>query len=169
MKINFLIYIFRFIALILLQVLILNNVQFSGYINPFVYILFIITLPFDTNPSFVMALGFILGISIDMFSNTMGMHTTATVLMCFVRPAFIRLLIPKNDFDAFPSPTHKELGLNRFLSFSIFLTLVHHFALFYIEVFKISYFFSTFFRAITSSIFTILLIIFIQYLFSKKK
>lgn len=169
MKNNFIIYIVRFVVLVLVQVLILNNVQLNGYINPYLYILFIITLPFETNPSLVMVLGFVLGLSVDMFSNTMGMHTSATVLMSFVRPAVIRLLIPKNDFDAFPTPSLKELGLSRFVSFALFLTLVHHFALFYIEVFKFSYFFSTFFRVICSSIFTILLIIFVQYLFSKKK
>jgi len=169
MKNNIAIYIIQFIVLVLFQVLILNNIQLNGYINPYLYILFIITLPFETNFSLVMVLGFFLGLSVDMFSNTMGMHAAATVVMSFSRPAFIRLLIPKNDFDAFPQPTLKELGLSRFVSFALFLTLIHHFALFFIEVFKINFFFSTFFRVIASSIFTILLIIFVQYLFAKKK
>ena len=40
--------IIRFVFLVLLQVLILNNIQFSGYINPYFYIYFILLLPFDT-------------------------------------------------------------------------------------------------------------------------
>ena len=166
---NSLIHVLRFFLLVLVQVLVLNNIEFSGFINPYLYILFIILLPFDMAPWLVMILGFLLGISVDMFSNTMGMHATATVLMAFLRPQVIRLMIPKNDFDAFPNPNMFELGMSRFVYYALFLTLIHHFTLFYVEVFHFKYFFSTFFRAILSSLFTILLIIFVQYLFFKKK
>ena len=67
----------RFVFLVLLQVLILNNIQLNGFINPYLYILFIIMLPFEIPVWLLMLLAFVMGISIDMFLNTMGIHVCA--------------------------------------------------------------------------------------------
>ena len=88
----------RFFALILLQVLVLNNIQFSGYINPNVYVLFILMLPVQTPGWIVLISSFLLGISIDMFSDSLGLHATASVLIAFIRPNIINILSAKEAF-----------------------------------------------------------------------
>lgn len=64
--------IIRFVLLVLAQVLILNNIQFLGYINPYIYILFIFSLPYRTPQWLILSLAFILGLTIDIFSKTWG-------------------------------------------------------------------------------------------------
>jgi len=75
--------ILRMFILILFQVFVLNNIQVSGYINPYMYVLFILLLPFETPRWLLLISGFAIGISIDLFANTPGMHASATVFMAF--------------------------------------------------------------------------------------
>src|SRR5674476_97570 len=85
-------YIIMFVVLVLVQVLILNNIQFSGLINPYMYILFILLLPFTIPGYLLLGLSFLLGISIDIFTNTPGIHAGATVLLGFMRPGIAMLI-----------------------------------------------------------------------------
>src|SRR3954463_13540886 len=90
----------RFIFLILLQVLILNHVQWSGFVNPYVYILFILLLPIETPKSFVLLLAFTIGIVIDMFSNTAGLHAASSTLLAYARPFVLKAISPREDYEA---------------------------------------------------------------------
>jgi rod shape-determining protein MreD len=158
---------FRFFALILIQVLILNNIQFSGYINPYLYVLFILMLPVQTPGWIVLTSSFLIGIAIDMFSNSMGLHASACVFIAFIRPGLINLLSPKEAFEAGAYPGIRYFNLKWFLSYSVILVLIHHSILFYLDMFSFREFFNTFLRVIASSTATLLLIIIGQYLFYK--
>ncbi len=153
-----------FIVLVLLQVLILNNVQFSGYINPMLYVLFLLLLPFDVSKSLLLILAFILGLAIDMFTNTMGMHAAASVFLGLMRPFILKFIEPRGGYEHEAFPSIKEFGLTWYLSYAGILVLLHHFALFFIEVFKFGEFLSTFYRVVLSTIFTLVLIVISQYL-----
>ena len=72
-------YLTQFVILVILQLLIFNNIEFSGYVNPYVYVLFILLLPFDTPKALLLILAFIMGIIIDLFMGTPGVHSSATV------------------------------------------------------------------------------------------
>lgn len=161
--------VFRFLVLIALQVVILNNVQLSGFINPYLYVLFILLLPvkFPRIPALV--LGFITGITVDMFTNTLGIHAAATVAMTFARPFVLNLFAPRDGYEAEAVPNIKDFGLNWFLVYASVLVFIHHLVLFYAEVFRISEFFSTLLRVFLSSVITLLLILIIQFLFGKAK
>jgi hypothetical protein len=160
-------YIVSFIILVLLQVLILNNIQLSGYINPYIYILFILTLPFDTPKWGLLVLGFILGLSVDLFTHTVGMHTSATVFLAFLRPALLNSMEPRGGYDPDSNPSIQDYGLRWFFRYAAISILAHHLFLFFIEVFKLESFFQTLSRAILSGIFSLVLILFIK-LFIKK-
>lgn len=84
--------IFRFILLVLVQVLLFNKIRFAGFINPFVYPLFILLLPVRIPKTLLLLLSFITGLTIDIFSDTMGMHAAATVFLGYLRPAILKLL-----------------------------------------------------------------------------
>ncbi len=161
--------IIRFIVLVLVQVLIIKNIELGRFINPFIYVLFIIVLPFETPKWLLLLIAFVLGITIDMFYDTAGMHAAACVFMAYIRPGILKLFSPRDGYELGTQPTIQYLGVPWFLSYSGILIFFHHLILFYIEIFRFSEFFSTFFRVIVSSIFTILLMVVSQYLFHRKK
>jgi hypothetical protein len=158
----------RFIFLILLQVLILNNIQLGGYINPYLYVLFILLLPVETPKWLILILSFLIGLGVDMFSDTMGLHAAASVFMGFCRPYLLKVLAPREGYGSENKPGLKSMNLRWFLTYAGILVLLHHLFLFYTEIFRFSEFFHTLLRVILSSFFTILLIIISQYLFFYK-
>ncbi len=156
--------IFRFVLLVLVQVFIFNNIQFSGYINPYVYVLFILLLPFETPGWLLLTLAFLLGFSIDILSGTLGMHTAATVFMAFLRPFVLQVFSPRDGYEAGTYPRVHYYGFNWFLKYAAILILAHHLVLFYMEIFRFSDFFSTFLRVILSTVFSLTLVMLSQYI-----
>jgi len=86
--------------MVLVQVWILNNIQLSGYINPYLYIMFLLVLPFEISFWILIPAGFLLGITIDMFMHTPGLHAAATVFAAFVRPGVLSLIAPGDGYEA---------------------------------------------------------------------
>lgn len=148
----------QFIFLVLLQVLVLNNLQFSGYINPYLYIVFIFWLPIETPRWLLMLVAFTLGLTIDIFSDTLGMHASACVFLAFCRPYVLQLVSPRDGYETNQRPSIQDFGFRWFILYASLLTLLHHLFLFYVEVFRFSDFGSTLGRALASTIFTLLLI-----------
>ena len=159
--------IIRFTVLILVQVLILNHIQLSGFINPFVYVLIILTLPVKISRILLLTSAFFTGIIIDLFMNTGGMHAAATVCMAFFRPFILNSIAPRDGYEIDEKPSISKLGLSWFLSYSSILVLIHHLTLFYLESFQFGNFFITLLRVFISSLFTLLVILISQYLFTK--
>jgi rod shape-determining protein MreD len=159
--------IFRFCILVLAQVVVLNNMRLGGYINPYLYILFIMLLPVRIPKTLLLFVSFALGLCVDMFSNTMGLHAAASVFLGFVRPGILRIMSPRDGYEAEAVPTIRQLGLQWFFIYTLLCVLAHHFVLFYLEVFRMTEFFSTFLRVILSSIMTIVFILISQFLFGK--
>ena len=95
--------IFRFVMLVLVQVFVLDNIQFLGYISPMIYILFILSLPVRFPRGVVLILAFLLGLTIDIFNNTMGIHAFATVFAAFIRPTIINMSVSMEEM-ANPTP-----------------------------------------------------------------
>jgi hypothetical protein len=157
-------YLLQFFVLVLLQVFILNNVQLGGYINPYIYVLFILLLPVDIPKWLLLVLGFSLGITIDLYAHTPGMNSSATVFMAFIRPYILEVIAPREGYEKDSSPRLKIYGFTWFLRYAFIMVLAHHFVLFYIEVFRFSDFFLTFSRVILSAVFSTLLIVTSQYL-----
>src|SRR4051812_18702722 len=100
MIIEILLILLRFLVLVAIQVLVLNNVQLGGYINPFLYVMFILMLPVRFPKIVVLLLSLLTGIVIDMFSNTMGMHAAACLMMGYLRPGWLRILAPRDGYDS---------------------------------------------------------------------
>jgi len=158
-----------FILLILFQGLILNNIEFGGYVVPFLYVVFILSLPFETPNWIVLLLGFVIGIAVDSFSSTLGMHTSATLFMAFSRNYLLKLLEPRGGYEFNSKPNVQFMGLTWYLLYAVILVLLHHLFLFYIESFKLSQFFFTLGRTIASTIFTLVLVMIFQLFNYKSK
>lgn len=158
----------RFLFLIIFQVLILNNINLGGYINPFFYIYFILLLPFSVSRWMLLASAFLLGLVIDVFTNTPGLNASACVAMAFARPFVIRIISTGSESPIGINPTIKNQGIKWFLYYAIILIFVHHFILFYLEIFRFHEFFQTLFRTLISSAITLVFVLISEYLFFQK-
>jgi rod shape-determining protein MreD len=158
-----------FFLLILIQVLVFNNIQFSGYVNPYVYVMFILILPLEIPPWFLLILSFITGIIMDSLSASPGMHTSATVFAGFARPYVLRIISPRDGYETGPSPSVASYGFKWFLTYSLIIVLIHHLVLFYVEVFRLEDFFRTLLRVLLSTIFTVTFILLLEYYRRGKK
>ena len=150
------------IMLILLQILLFNNIQFSGYVNPYVYIMIILLLPALTPPWLLLVVAFITGLIIDLFSGSPGMHTSATLLAGFSRPYVLRVISPRDGYESGSDLSMRAYGVRWFFIYTAAIVLIHHTALFYFEVFRLADFFRTFLRVILSSAFTVGFILLIE-------
>lgn len=159
---------FRFLVLTLFQVFVLNNVQLSGYINPYLYIIFILLLPLETPKSLLLIFAFIQGLTIDMFVQTPGMHAASCVLMAYLRPFVIGTISSKREYEPGIQPSIQDLGFVWFISYTGILTLAHHTILFFAEVFNFGEFLITIQRIIYSTIITLILIVISQYVFYRQ-
>jgi hypothetical protein len=157
-----------FLILVFAQVLIFNNIEISGFINPYIYILFIILLPFETPTAVILIWGFILGFTIDIFAETIGMHTASTVLIAFLRPSVLSIFAPREGYEKGTNPRIHYYGLTWFIKYAFVLVLAHHLMLFYIEMFSMHDFFVTLLRVILSTLFSLTIITISQYFVFRK-
>lgn len=152
-----------FIALIAFQVLILNNIKLGGYINPYIYILFIMLLPFEIPGWLLLILGFLTGLTMDAFAGTLGMHSSATLFIAFLRPAILSNISTHQMADKKGSPALNIIDVSWFIKFTLITVFAHHFVLFYLETFSFVDFFSTLLRVILSTLVTAFFIVISQF------
>lgn len=152
-----------FVLLVLLQVLLLDNIQFSGYVNPYVYLMFILLLPIEIPSWLLLILSFATGLIIDFFTGSPGMHTSATVFAGFIRPYALRIIAPRDGYESGLDPSMVNYGFRWFFTYTLLMVLIHHTALFYLEVFRFAEFFRTMLRVLLSSLFSITFILLIEY------
>jgi rod shape-determining protein MreD len=160
--------ILRFVVVVLFQVLVMDHVLINGYMIPYIYLLFILLMPFETPRWLQLLAGFGLGLTIDLFSNTLGMHTAATVLAAFARSYMLGLLAPRDGYEPDSFPRIHYYGFSWFLKYTLVIVFIHHFALFYLEVFQLKEFLSTFLRVILSTILSTSTIVLSQYFVFRK-
>jgi rod shape-determining protein MreD len=151
------------IILILLQVLVLNNIQFSGFVNPYVYIMIVLLLPSLTPAWLVLSVSFLSGLVIDLFSGSPGMHASATLLAGFSRQYVLRLISPRDGYESGSDLSMAAYGFRWFVTYTAVIVLIHHTSLFFLEVFRFTDFFRTIFRILLSSFFTIGFILLIEH------
>jgi len=159
----------RFLILVFVQVFLLKNTIIYGLNVPYLYILFILLLPFETPNWLLFLLAFLMGITIDLFNDTLGLHATACTMLALFRILLISITVQKDNYDHDPEPSLSLMGFRWFFFYVLILTFIHHFFLLNFEVFKISEIGSTLSRVILSSIFTVILIFVSELLFFKKK
>lgn len=157
----------RFILLLAAQVVIFNNINFLGFINPYPYILFIILYPVNGNRYGLLMASFFLGLVMDLFSNSGGVHTTACLALAFYRPYIFK-------FSFGLSYEYQTVRLNDILtperfSFILLSVVLHHLVLFVLEVFTFEYIWSIILRTLVGTLFTIIICILLIYLIKPSK
>jgi hypothetical protein len=118
-----------------IQIFVLNKIPpLHQFIVPYFYFVFILWLPFKMGRSALLLISFSVGMVVDMFFKTPGLHAAACVLIAFVRPFLINLLLPKEATDwGNEEPSKKTMGPVPYATYLIILTLLHHFYLILLE------------------------------------
>ncbi|PKP04640.1 MAG: rod shape-determining protein MreD [Bacteroidetes bacterium HGW-Bacteroidetes-6] len=161
--------IIRFFAVMLLQVLVFNYMNLFGFINPFVYLFFILLLPFETPAWLLLVLAFFTGFSVDMFVNTGGIHAAATLAVGFARPILLRTLVSKREFETGIKPGVADLGWKWFVSYAGISILIHSFIVFYLDALRISHFLETLRVALYQAAATFFFIVLIEFVVNIRK
>jgi rod shape-determining protein MreD len=154
----------QFIVLMGIQVVILNHVQLGSFINPFLYVLFLLSLPVNTPKLLLLPLAFFTGLVADMFQNTPGMHASACLLLVYCRPSWLSILAPREGYEPDMTPGLRVMGLGWYVAYAGGLIFMHHFLLFFLEIFRFSEIGSTLARIGLSTCVTLLLVIIAQFL-----
>lgn len=125
-----------FIILVLLQVLVVNNIRLFGIVTPFVYLYVLLKLPVDMNRTNVILVSFFLGLVIDLFSNTFGMHAAACSFIGFIRTPLLERMVDMKELSSGSIPSYKVFGFGKFIRYALLMVALHHVALFLIESFS---------------------------------
>lgn len=157
----------RFIILVLAQVIIFNHVNFLGYINPYPYILFIALLAFNTSGTTLLFASFLIGFTIDIFSDGGGINTIASLLTGYIRPLFLKASFGIGiEYNAVKI---RDVGFSKIIVYLILLILTHHFIIYSLEIFSFTNIWSILKKTLYSGVFTLILSILFISIFNRKK
>ncbi|UII34773.1 Rod shape-determining protein MreD [Fulvivirga ulvae] len=161
--------IISFFLYVLVQVLLLQNLVLFDKSFCFLYVAFLLVLPVETGVLTLMTLGFILGISVDIFYDSLGIHAASCVFIMFIRNYWLNLLTPQGGYDTGSMPTVRLNGWQWFSFYALPLIFLHHCVLFFIESAGFGLFGFTLSKAFFSTWFTFAVILITQYLFYNKR
>ena len=156
----------RFVVLLLLQVLLLNNINFLGYINPYLYVLFLILYPFNANQTLFLFLAFLLGLGVDIFEDSGGINAAACLVVAYVRPMLLRFSFGVSYDYQTVRFSNTQPGSR--ISYVALIVLIHHFVLFLLEFFNFAHFLLLLKKTLFSGLFTIILVFLSLSLFNRK-
>ena len=154
--------ILAFIFYLVLQIFFVRQLVLFDYAFCFAYVGSILLLPFDTSRTRLVILGFLVGLIVDVFYNTIGANAAAMTLIAYLRPSIITLLMPQRGYDERDTLSLKSMGFPWFISYCGILIFVHHLVLFFLEASSLSLLGFVLLKVIASTIFTTLVLLIIQ-------
>ncbi len=164
---SFLINSIRFIFLVLVQVLVFNQLNFFGYINPMVYILFLYWFPIKENRTVFILISFFLGLCVDIFSDSLALNAAATVTIAYLRPFLMRFVFGINyEFQSFKLNNSTKAQQITFLAL---LIVIHHFTFYLLEIFSLGNILLILQKTLVVGLSSLLLCLLLSSLFSTKK
>jgi hypothetical protein len=161
-------HIYRFVILVVMQTLIFNQLEVGFGIQFMVYPLFIVLLPFELGIIYMLLIAFVMGMAIDSISNTFGLHTSALLVIAYLRPAIFKMFAPRDGYDNLKEGNIYEMGGRWFIYVFGLLLLIHHLWFFTLEIFKLDDILFILQKTVFSLPITFLLCLLIQALFVSK-
>jgi hypothetical protein len=162
--------IIRFCVFILIQVYVLNKIpHLHRFITPYLYYLFILWIPFSIPRIGLLVIGFIMGLTLDYFTMTMGLHAAACILVAYLRPFIINVLMPKDSSEFnYREPSPKAMGWAPYSVYALVLTFFHHGYLLFLEWLQFGGFLEFLIRVVASTGVSMLLIFTVELLFPRR-
>lgn len=149
-----------------LQIFVVRNLVFFEVGFCFLYISVILFLPNTVPVSGVLLIAFLVGLIIDIFSNTAGLHASACVLIAFLRSYILKILFPTRGLETELVISLEGLGTERFIRYIVIMTFTHHLYLFFLEAGTIQFFLNTSLKVVSSVLFTSL-VVFLMHIYLK--
>lgn len=153
----------------MVQIFLLKNLALFGVAFAFLYLLGILVLPISIRTIPLLFIAFGLGFILDLFYETIGLHTAAATLLAFIRPLWLKAISPTGGYVDSDEPTLSEMGFGWFLSYSLPLVFLYSFVFFLADQWGTGGFFGVLNKSLFTSIFTSLLAILVQLLFFKRR
>ena len=148
----------RYIVVMLLQVLLFNQLQLFGVCHPYVYVMCLLMMPLTLSQNADMIIGAAVGLVMDMFCNSLGVHTAACILLMFIRPYLVGVLV--NDKDRLNEQlTSRTLGIEAMIKYVVIMVLIHHFMVFMLAAWNWTHFWFVLAETAVSSLLTIAIIL----------
>ncbi|MBK8625032.1 MAG: hypothetical protein IPN86_05575 [Saprospiraceae bacterium] len=164
--------VFRFVFIFLVQVMVFKQVTFSlgglAYIHFIIYPLAILLMPIKTPRGVLLLSAFVMGLALDMFYDSVGIHAATLVFTAYIRNIVIALLEPYDGYNMSDVPTIKNLGIGWVVSYLSITLLIHIFVYFSIEAFSYVFFFEIFLNTIFSFIVSFIVILVAQFIIQTK-
>lgn len=157
-----------FFVYVLFQVLLLKNFILFDTAFCFLYIAFILMLPVEIGPLLLMLIAFVVGFSVDIFYDSLGINAAASVFIGFVRPYWLKIITPRGGYEEVVIPSLKTMDFGWFFTYTLPLIFVHHLILFFLESGGFDLFFFTFTKVVFSTLLTFFVMLLTQNLFYKK-
>ena len=172
MNYNWISILIRFVILLVLQVAVFERVKFDlgilSYTNIFIYPLWIMLLPFKMPKPVILIGAFIMGMTIDLFYDSPGVHAAALVFSAYLRDFVLRIIEPDIGYEPDQPFNIRRLGLIWYISYASIFLLLHLFVYFSVEVFSFVYFYEIMLSTITSLIFSLFIVVFFVLIFNPK-
>lgn len=129
---------FHALLIFLIQVLVFRTTSLFGVASCFIYLGFIIQLPFSFPPVAVLFITFCYAFCVDLFFDTPGIHTAAALIIMYLRPNIIRFLTPQGGYETMENVSVFTMGFQWHMVYAFIVIFVHTFIVFSIE--SLSYF-----------------------------
>jgi hypothetical protein len=159
----------NFIIYVSLQILIVKNMVLFNMAFSYIYIAFLLLLPFDTGKLSLLFLGFLTGLTVDIFYDSIGINAAASVLLMYIRPYWLNMIAERESEEGIFDPGLRNLGFEAFVTYIFPLIFIHHFALFFLDAGGFHMFFYVMGKVVFSTLLTGALIIVLQFLFYPKR
>jgi rod shape-determining protein MreD len=158
----------RWVLLLAIQILILNNIYLGGMFNPYIYVLVVLSLPIEISSLAVLLIGFFTGFVLDVFSHTLGLHTMALTLTGYMRPFVLSIVAPRDGYEFGSSANARDMGWGKYALYALLLIFPHHLVLFSLEGFSTGLFWLAVQKTFVNSALTFLMIMMVQNFVSLK-
>jgi len=157
----------RFVVFLLLQLLIFNNINLLGYLNPYPYVLFILLFPVNSNKNILLLSSFTIGILLDMFFNSGGIHTMASLILAYVRPSLFKFAFGLS-YEYQTVKIADKISPER-ITLLLLAIFIHHFILFFFEYFRLDLILTILTRTLFSTLFTFTICLLTIYIIKPSK
>ncbi|MEL6673858.1 MAG: hypothetical protein AAFR61_16760 [Bacteroidota bacterium] len=151
-------YLLAFGLYLFFQVSLFNGLVLFNMAVPFIFILFALSLPFQTPTALMYGLAFGCGLLVDMLSDdaATGLHAFSLLLAVSQRPFFARL-VSSTNFRSLEEMSFKNQSAIWYILYLAPLIFIHHFAYFFLESLSFQNFFYKLLQVFTSSIYTLVI------------
>jgi len=159
----------RFVLLMLLQLLVLNNVYLGCYVMPMLYVLFILMLPTSMKRIPLLLAAFGTGLLVDIMSGALGFHALACTVVAMVRIWYADRILTRGENVVIATPSIYSVTPQFFISYVMFLLGLFYFVFYLFEIFSFRGFGGVLLATVCSTLVTTLLIVLYQVIFNKKE